>query len=371
MKCFGRWTFAVSGLLLLLLGFASSSRAQEEISVVSAEKCDALDIPDASLRAFRTPNGSITAFATHYRNRALIGRSFETMKKNCAVVYEGSLDPDSSHFNYKTWIAATWLSDDGSVIALGHNEYQAHELPGHCRFTDYRSCWYNSIVLLKSDDLGRTFHRLDQKEAVVAPEFTDAIGQGHPRGYTSPTNLVRWGDYLYTLVGYSGSEKGDTGRCLLRTRLPVTSDSWEIRTSEGFVHPNKSPYEAGGSKVHCLYATGMPGFVGSIARLAGTNLFVAAVAEDIDGGNIVTYFSEDLIHWNDRQVLEKLPLFWSKDCSLGKRFSYPSLIDESSASPNFDVIGRTAELYMVQGGCKVGSDLKLVKTSVTIPLPPG
>jgi hypothetical protein len=371
MKWYGRCTLAVGGLLLLLQCFASVSQAEDQISAISTERCDALDIPDAALRAFRAPNGSITAFATHYRNRALIGRSFETMKKNCSVAYEGSLDPDSSHFNYKTWIAATWLSNDGSVIALGHNEYQAHELPGHCRFTDYRSCWYNSIVLLKSDDLGRTFHRLDHKEAIVAPEFTDAIGQGHPRGYTSPTNLVRWGDYLYTLVGYSGSEKGDTGRCVLRTRLPVTSDSWEILTSEGFVRPNKSPYGVDDSKVQCSYVTGMPGFVGSIARLDATNLFIATVAEDVDGGSIVTYFSEDLIHWHDRHVLERLPLFWSKDCSLGKRFSYPSLIDEKSASPNFDVIGRTATLYLVQGGCKVGSDLKLVKTSVAIPPPPG
>ena len=370
MKWCGNWTSTVGGGLLLLLGVASLSRAEDQISVVSAEKCDALDIPDASLRAFRAPDGSITAFATHYRNRALVGHSFETMKKNCSVVYEGALDPNSSHFDYKTWIAATWLADDGSVIALGHNEYQAHELPGHCRFTDYRSCWYNSIVLLKSDDLGRSFHRLDHDEAIVAPEFTDVIGQGHPRGYTSPTNLVRWGDYLYTLVGYAGQEKGDTGRCLLRTRLLVTSDSWEIRTNEGFVHPNKSSYGSDGSKLHCLYVTGMPGFVGSIARLADTNLFVATVAEDVDGGSVVVYFSDDLIHWHDRLVLEKLPLFWSKDCSSGKRFSYPSLIDESSKTPNFDVIGRAATLYMVQGGCKVGSDLKLVKTSVTIPLPP-
>jgi hypothetical protein len=361
---------AATGMLLLFLpGSRSTSRADDLFRVVSAEKCDALDIPDAPLRAFRTPDGSITAFATHYRNRAFVGRSFDTMAKNCSVAYEGSLDPDPSHFDYKTWITATWIADDGSVVALGHNEYQAHELPGRCRFTDYSSCWYNSLVLLQSNDLGRTFARFDHSnKALVAPDFVETLGQGHPRGYTSPTNLVRWGDYLYTLVGYSGQEKGDSGRCVLRTRLPVTADSWELLTRGGFVGPNKSAY-GDNSSIRCAYVTGMQGFVGSIAKLADTDLFVATVAEDSDGGSIVAYFSDDLVHWRDRQVLERVPLFWSANCSLGKRFSYPSLIDESSAAPNFDQIGPTPTLYLVQGGCKVGTDLALVKTKVQIKRP--
>lgn len=371
MKRFVVWVAAAGGMMLLfLLGSRVISQADDLFRVVSAEKCDALDIPDAPLRAFRTPDGSITAFATHYRNRALVGRSFDTMAKNCSVAYEGSLDPDPSHFDYKTWIAATWIAGDGSVVALGHNEYQAHELAGRCRFSDYSSCWYNSLVLLKSDDFGRTFHRFDQsKKALVAPDFVETLGQGHPRGYTSPTNLVRWGDYLYTLVGYSGQEKGDSGRCVLRTRLPVTADSWELLTSGGFVRPNTNPY-GDNSGIRCAYVTGMRGFVGSIAKLVDTDLFVATVAEDSDGGSIVVYFSDDLVHWRDRQVLQKVPLFWSANCPLGKRFSYPSLIDESSAAPNFDQIGRTPTLYLVQGGCKVGTNLALVKTKLEIGPPP-
>lgn len=355
-------------LLLVLLAGCFTSQADDRFHVVPEAKCDALDIPDAPLRAFRGPDGSITAFSTHYRNRALIGSSFSAMAKSCSVAYEGALDPDSSHFNYKTWIASTWIADDRSVIALGHNEYQAHELAGHCRFTDYSSCWYNSIVLLKSNDLGRTFHRTDHAEALVAPDFVDTLGQGHPRGYTSPTNLVRWGDYLYTLVGYSGPDRGDSGRCVLRTQLPVTANSWELLTSEGFVRPNKNAY-GDHSKVRCQYVTGMRGFVGSIAKLENSNLFVATVAEDIDGGSIVAYFSDDLVHWRDRQVLAKVPLFWSSNCAIGRRFTYPSLIDENSPAPNFDLIGRTPTLYLVQGGCKVGTDLALVKTKVEIKPP--
>ncbi|MEY9138646.1 hypothetical protein ACVIWV_010091 [Bradyrhizobium diazoefficiens] len=359
----------IGTFLPLVVGGHRATEADDLPHVVPDAKCDALDISDAPLRAFRSPDGSITAFATHYRNRALVGSSFGAMAKNCSVAYEGTLDPDPSHFNYKTWITATWIGDDGSVIALGHNEYQAHELVGHCRFADYSSCWYNSIVLLRSNDRGRTFHRADDLDkAVVAPDFADTLGQGHPRGYTSPTNLVKWGDYLYTLVGYSGVDKGDSGRCVLRSRLPVTTSSWEIFTRDGFVRPNQSAYEDQ-ARVRCEYVTGMRGFVGSIAKLANSNLFVATVAEDINGGSIVAYFSDDLVHWHDRQVLEQVPLFWSKDCSIGKRFSYPSLIDENSPGPNFDQVGRTPTLYLVQGGCEIGSDLALVKTKVKIKPP--
>jgi hypothetical protein len=368
MNCSGRGLVALScALLFWLPNVGAKIHAEDFRLALPAKRCDSLDIPDAPIRAFRLPNGSIKAFATHYRNRALTGTTFGTLAKDCSVAYEGSLDPDPSHFDYKTWIAATWLSDDGALIALGHNEYQAQEVPGRCRFSDYPSCWYNSIVLLKSDDFGRTFHRFGtSKEAILAPDFVDTLGQGHPRGYTSPTNLLRWGNYLYALVGYSGLEKGDTGRCLLRTELPVTANSWQILTNDGFVPPNRNPY-ANESKVQCSHVSGMRGFVGSIAKLVNSNLFVATVAEDdADGGSIDVYFSDDLVHWRDRQTLENVPLFWSKDCSLGRRFTYPSLIDESSAAPNFDQVGKRATLYLVQGGCKVGTDLALVKTSVTI-----
>ena len=54
---------------------------------------------------------------------------------------------------------------------------------------------------------------------------------------------------------------------------------------------------------------------------------------------------------------------------LGKRFSYPSLIDESSAAPNFDQIGRTPTLYLVQGGCEVVTNLALVITRAEIKSP--
>jgi hypothetical protein len=362
-----RFATIVGSLLLCLLLWPAAARADDFLAVVSAKKCDSLDIPDAPLRAFRSPNGSITAFATHYRNRALVGESFSALVQKCSAVYEGALDPDPSHFDYKTWIAATWLAEDGIVYALGHNEYQAHEVPGQCRFIDYASCWYNSIVLLRSDDLGETFHRVDaKKEALLAPGFTDAMGQGHPRGYTSPTNLVRWADYLYSLVGYSGADKGDIGRCLIRTQLPISAASWSILTADGFVPLRGSPYSGGGN-LRCAYVSGIHGFVGSISRLVSSSLFVATVAEDgADGGSIVAYFSDDLVRWRDRQVLTKVSLFWSTSCQNDRRYTYPSLIDESSTSRNFDEIGLTATLYLVQSGCRVGTDRNLVKAEVHI-----
>ena len=154
---------------------------------------------------------------------------------------------------------------------------------------------------------------------------------------------------------------------MLRTRLPVTA-TLGASHKRRLCTPNKDPY-GDDLRIRCAYVTGMRGFVGSIAKLVNTDLFVATVAEDSDGGSIVVYFSVDLVHWRDRQVLEKVPLFWSANCSLGKRFSYPSLIDESSAAPNFDQIGRTPTLYLVQGGCKVGTNLALVKTRVEIKPP--
>lgn len=356
-------------IVIFFVGLTAACRSEDASTdfrtVVGERSCDNLDLPDAPLRAFRLPDGSITAFATHYRNRALKGAGFESLVENCSVVYEGKLDPDPSHFDYKTWITATWISDDGTIFALGHNEYQAHELPGRCQFSDYASCWYNSIVLLRSDDRGMTFYRVSEKP-ILAPDFRDTVGQGHPRGYTSPTNIVRWGDYLYTLVGYSGVDKNDRKRCVVRSSLPITDQSWSILTDEGFVSPNRDPYSSS-AQVRCTPISGMKGFVGSIARLADQDIFVATVAEDDEaGGSVVIYFSDDLVHWRNRQILKHLSLFWSRRCSQDHRYTYPSLVDESSPMPNFDQVGGAPTLYLVQGACKVGADRALVRTRVQI-----
>ncbi|MCG6205522.1 hypothetical protein LPW26_12800 [Rhodopseudomonas sp. HC1] len=329
-----------------------------------------MDLPDAPLRAFRLADGSIRAFATHYRNRALIGSNFADLRESCSIAYEGRLDPDPSHFDYKTWIASTWLSEDGSVFALGHNEYQAQEVPGRCSFRDYESCWYNSIVLLHSRDSGRTFRRYgNQGGLLLAPDFVDTLGQGHSRGYTSPTNMVKSGNFVYSLVAYAGLDPKDRGRCVLRSSLPINAESWQILTSDGFVRPNGSPF-LDKAKLRCRYAEGLGGFVGSIAKVSGRDLFLATVAEDdSEGGSIVTYVSSDLVHWRNRQVLLHVSLFWSKACASDYRYSYPSLVDESSSTANFDEVGSTATLYLVRSACRVGTDRALVRTTVKVQLP--
>lgn len=342
-----------------------------QFQVVATEhKCDDVDLPDTSLRAFRLADGSIRAFATHYRNRALSGSSFATLRESCSIVYEGARDPDPSHFNYKTWIAATWLAEDGSVFALGHNEYQAQEIAGRCAFRDYLSCWYNSILLLRSVDSGRTFHRYGRHGGLLlAPDYVDTLGQGHPRGYTNPTNLIRSGDFVYSLVAYAGLDPKDRGRCVLRSSLPINADSWQLLTNDGFAKPNGSPFQSK-SQLRCRYIEGVNGYVGSLAKVAGSDLFVAVVAEDDSaGGSIVAYFSRDLLHWRSRQVLLNVSLFWSSVCSSGYRYSYPSLVDEKSTAPNFDEIGSSATLYLVRSACKAGTDRALVKTDVKLQLP--
>lgn len=359
-------------LLIVVLILVSAVKVKcEPLPVSSSTRCDALDIPDAPMRAFRQSDGSIRAFATHYRNRSLIGTSLDSLARDCSVAYEGSLDTDPLHHDYKTWIAATWLSDEGEVYALGHNEYQAHEIPGACAFVDYRSCWYNSIVLLKSHDSGKTFHRVSGKAqgVVIAPDFSSMEGQGHPRGFTSPTNIVRWKNYLYALVGFSGLNERDTGRCVLRTSLDISLDSWSVLTDDGFVAPVRA-ISRERRRAPCLKIQGINGFVGSVSRLAGTDLFVAAAAEDVGfGGQIVAYYSQDLVRWRYRQVLAQLPLFWSGKCDSGHRYSYPSLLDDKSSSVNFDVIGLDPTLFLSRSDCRVGLNRALTRVSVHLSPP--
>lgn len=359
-------------LMVLAGGTAVADSAKDTLPqftiVGDGGRCDDVDIPDASARAFRSASGAITVFATHYVNRAFRGSNFSTLSKQCRISYEGSLNVDSASFDYKTWIASTWADSGGDVYALGHNEYQAHEIPGKCHFSNYSSCWYNSVVLLKSSDDGRNFQKIEDrtKKAVLAPNFTDQVGQGHPRGFTSPTNLVKWNGYLYTLVGYSGAGLNERGRCLLRTALPISLNSWEILTESGFHAPNQTLYS--GSKVaDCKEVVGFKGFVGSISKIRNSDWFVALVAEDDNtGGHIRYYFSQDLINWGNKKNLMDLSLFWSKSCDGGAKYSYPSLIDPASQSKNFDDVSERPYLFLVRSSCEAGKNRQLVRIPVKL-----
>lgn len=131
------------------------------------DACDGHDVPDAPARAFREAEGGIVLFGMHYRNRALRGRDFDSLKLDCTVVLDSAFKPEPEAFDDRSWITATWTEDGRRVEALLHEEYHADEHK-RCRTTGTLACWYNAVLAARSSDGGHSFSRTTPPTVVAA-----------------------------------------------------------------------------------------------------------------------------------------------------------------------------------------------------------
>ena len=81
------------------------------------------------------------------------------------------------------------------------------------------------------------------------------------------------------------------------------------------------------------------------------------------------YFSvsKDLIHWSDRRLIARTELPWTHRCGDRDSVTYPSLLNPSSKSRNFETTGRRPSLYFTRihyDGCRMSSDRDLIRRRI-------
>ena len=339
-----------------------------------AQKCEALDVPDAPLRAFRRADGMIVAFATNYQNRALLGPSLTQLSHDCRLVYQGKHLADPAQFDDRTWITATWTFDGVTVAALGHNEYHGDDFPDRCQFKGYSECQYNAVVPLRSLDGGRSFFRIDYPTPIAAPPMKNDTDQGRIRGYVNPSNIVFHDGYYYTLIGRSDLDGKKAGRCLFRNKDVSNPETWTVWDGRTYISIVGSPYQLGWTaKPTCEGATGLGGALGSIAKIKNTNLFaafwIAESAGNIEGGDVNVSFSDDLLHWSGTEHILSATPSWARKCPVGVRFNYASVLSDSDEGRNFETLGGAAWLFLTRSPCSHGLDWDLVRFPLTLKLP--
>ena len=83
--------------------------------------------------------------------------------------------------------------------------------------------------------------------------------------------------------------------------------------------------------------------------------------------------SDDLLHWSEPALLWQAPLLWRRDCGAPAAYAYPSLLDAASPSRNFETVGASFWLYLIEmpldAGCKVGPERDLMRMPVSWPGP--
>lgn len=289
----GPYLTHLAGLSLMLVGLAFSDAvavepenqfviahagAEQTVFSWETQRCDDEDIPDSGLRLFRRYDGQIIGIASHTRTRLFKVSNYGKFIRKCDVVHESSHSSDPADYADATWIAATWTDDGRVVHALGHNEYRANQHWFACRYRTYLSCWYNTIVAMRSVDGGKNFSRQDAPP-IAAPNFTQDAYQGSPRGFFDPTNIVRLDDAYYTIVFASGGPDQPSGNCLLRTQDVSDPERWTLFDGQDFVVSIRDPYRPETAHEHlCAPLENLDGRVTGLVRHESSGLFVASLA---------------------------------------------------------------------------------------------
>ncbi|UHC16270.1 hypothetical protein LRS73_28080 [Methylobacterium currus] len=338
------------------------------------DACDGHDVPDAPARALREADGGIALFGMHYRNRALRGRDFDSLKLDCRIVLDSAFKPEPEAFDDRTWITATWTEDGTRVEALLHEEYHA-DTHQRCRTTGTLACWYNAILAARSTDGGRSFTRATPPTVVAAPPFRQEVEQGRHRGFFNPSNIFSDGRFRYFYASTTGWTGQPFGVCLFRSDDVSDPARWRAFDGKAFTARFPNPYLKGAKPVgSCAPVGPFPAPVGSVSRHRGTGAWIAVFQASTGGvfsrSGIYWSTSRDLLAWDAPRLLIAGPTLYDDPCtSGGELVSYPSLLDPAAPGRNFDTVGDTATLFTVTlktKGCEVTSERDLVRRPVAI-----
>ena len=356
-------TKTLLSLTLATLISAATSAEALELGVVgeavpvfsSRQGCAMDDIPDAPARAYRDGNEVVRLMAAHYRNRFLRGTNLLAVTPDCRIVHAGSGDPDPAALDDKTWLAAFHTIDGWQVIALGHMEYQGHSHPGRCASGDYRGCWRNSIVELRSTDGGDHFlpEGAGGRGRAVATEADPYDGRAaRPTGYFGPSNIIAHQGYLWAFIFAEASADQKRGVCLLRAQPGSSPLTWRAFDGEGFTIALDGTGIRNTPKT-CFPLPGLTSTVASVVRHEPSGLFLAVEAARRvgAGGRFFTGIwwrsSPDLLHWSAPRLLLETPLLFAHGCERST-IAYPSILDPSAASRTFSDATDRPWLYVVR-----------------------
>ncbi len=346
----------------------------------SADTCDPDDIPDAPARALRLADGSVALFAANQKNRVFRGTDLLSVHFDCTVVFTGKGSADPAEYDDRLWLASPWLLKDGSIAALVHSEYQGNTHPGHCPTGRYLDCWYNAITLAISRDATQSFARAQGASALVASapyRFDPAAHQ--PVGYFNPSNLVERDGLAYAMIWARPYRAQAGGNCLIRAQRPEQPASWRAWDGTGFDVRFINPYQdSAAPEEHVCQPVAheqLAGPVVSLVRHGGSGAYIALFVSAREHGDtrlpwaVFAAGSWDLIHWSVPRAVIPVARFDTVACDAPSPLAYPSLLDPHSPSPNFDIVGDTAQLFLTRfniAACRTSLDRDLIRIPVQI-----
>ena len=334
------------------------------------QACERWDVPDAPARAWRGADGQVRLLASHHRARLMAGPRLDALKHDCRVVFQADHDAAPEHHDDRGWLVSPYTLDGETVHALVHNEFHGHTRPALCPSRKYASCWWNSITATVSTDGGRTFGPPRYVAGLPYPYQGDL---GRRAGLFSPSSIVERDGWYYSMLFAEPFGAQKRGVCLMRTRDLADPASWRAWDGKGFTVAFAGPTAATADPAAhvCAPLPRLFGTVTSLVRHRPSGLYVALMQGRPKGkpGGVWASTSADLVTWSAPQLVWESPPSFAPDCGARHAYDYPSLLDPSSPSRNFEDIGETAFLYLTRDAldrCKRTTERDLVRLPVTI-----
>jgi hypothetical protein len=384
-----RWGLFAAAALIGVIGPLGAPLAYADVRISGPEKvvfdwstqrCEDWSIPDAPARAFRSSDGRVHLWLSHFQTRSMIGSDFDHLQIDCRINFEGLSSSDPAMYSDRQWLTAPYTLDGRNVYALVHSEYQGWRF-GLCPSSQVNACWYNSIRFARSTDGGDTFREgFAPQDLVATIPIPYAAGAGLA-GMFQPSNIVKSpkDGYYYAMARVITPGNLVRGSCVMRTKNlpdPKTWRGWNgSRFSVSFVDPYREVIEPASDHL-CMPVA--PAQIQEMIESLTYNTYLrrfllVGQAVNVENGSLVWGFyystSSDLIHWSQRQLLMPATFRWSTSCPTQEPITNPALIDHSSTSRSFETTSQGAYLYYTRYhyiGCLMTLDRDLVRVPITI-----
>jgi hypothetical protein len=350
----------------------NSFRLENEETVFSwrDSKCEDEDIPDAPVRAMKDAAGKIVLFKPNYKNRYLIGDSFDTLKVRCDLTYAANQSADPAKFDDWGWIESFYTRDGRSVVGLVSMDYhpKRHGLPCSGKQAS-EDCWYSAVTEVISHDGGKTFAAIPKQRSIVAGpvgKFDPSISR--MRGAFVVSNITKYESWYFAFISVAADPPQRGGNCLFRTSDPFDPHAWRGWDGKDFSVAYVDPYGTSQPQF-CEPLQTRSTSIRSLLIYRGHFLIMSLEISRLPNadGKVIVQESTDWIHWSEPRTIASLPIYRPGAGSVGTvAYTYPSLIDPESTSRSFDTVGDEPYLYMTKIHYGEGLDRDLVRFRVNL-----
>jgi hypothetical protein len=228
--------------------------------------------------------------------------------------------------------------------------------PDLCSSGQTLNCWYNSISLAISNDGGRSYQHSEAPTHLIAAPPYQYVPDSGAWGYFAPSNIIHNpnDDYYYTFIAGGPYRSQQWAACLMRTKDLDDPLSWRAWDGESFDVQFINPYLESDFKPfeHVCRPVDRDD-IGWIKSSLTYNTYFEQfllVGEFVKAGQQGFYYalSDDLIEWTEMELLMDVNLTTQETHCNQESLLYPSLIDPTDTSMNFEVTGKQPYLYFTR-----------------------